>query len=189
MFYLKPLMRTIAFDDGYFKPKKKGKALLVGILSRFDNHIEGIVSAKISVDGFDSTKKIFGLIKKTRFGEQAQFILLSGLNFAGFNIVDVLQLFKKTKKPVIIIFRKKPDLKKFFLAIKKTKSAMKRRQLVLKAGAIYSVGKIHFQAIGICKRDAAQLIKRLCANSNLPEPIRLAHLVASGLSLGESTRP
>lgn len=189
MFCIKPFARTIAFDDGFFRPQKKGKALLVGVLSRLDNRIEGIVSTTINVDGFDSTKKILKLIKETRFGEQAQFILLSGLNFAGFNMVDATQLFKKTKKPVIIIFRKKPNMKKFFLAIKKTKRAMKRWQLVLNAGKICKSNNIHFQAIGICKRDAAQLIKRLCVNSNLPEPIRLAHLIASGLSLGESTRP
>lgn len=186
---MKPLMRTIAFDDGFFKPRKKGNALLVGILSRLDNRIEGILSTTITVDGFDSTKKILKLVRQTRFGEQAQFILLSGLNFAGFNTVDVQLLFRKTKKPVLIIFRKKPDMKKFFLAIKKTKCAMKRWQLVLNAGRIYSAGKIYFQAAGMPEKSAAQIIKRLCVNSNLPEPIRIAHLVASGISLGESTRP
>lgn len=186
---LKPLIRLIAFDDGFFTPKKKGKALLVGILSRLDNRVEGIVSAQIAVDGFDSTKKIISLIQKTRFGKQAQFILLSGLNFAGFNVVDAQQLHKKTGKPVLVVFRKHPDMKKFFLALKKTKNAMKRWQLVLNAGCICPAGKIHFQAIGLGGQTARQLIKKLCINSNLPEPIRLAHLVASGISLGESTRP
>jgi len=186
---LKPLMRVLAFDDGFFEPKKKGRALLVGVLSRFDNRIEGIVSTQIAVDGFDSTKKILQLFANSRFGEQAQFIFLSGLNFAGFNIVDVQLLFKKTKKPVVVVFRKKPNLEKFFSAIKKTRSAEKRLLLAKKAGRIFSAGTVFFQAIGLEEKSARELIKRLCRHSNLPEPLRLAHLVASGISLGESTRP
>ena len=44
---LKPLIRVIAFDDGHFTPKTKGEAFLVGVISRLDNRVEGIVSTKI----------------------------------------------------------------------------------------------------------------------------------------------
>jgi|GEM_PF-7054394 len=46
----KPLFRVAAFDDGFFAPKRSGKALLVGVIWRADNRIDGILSASIEVD-------------------------------------------------------------------------------------------------------------------------------------------
>jgi endonuclease V-like protein UPF0215 family len=187
-FLLKPLARAIAIDDGYFEPKTKGRALLVGVIARLDNHIEGIVSTKVSIDGFDSTKKIIEMLKHSRFQDQAKIILLSGINFAGFNIVDLEQLYNKTRKPILVVFRKAPNLKKFFSAIKKTRCQKKRIVLAKKAGKVFEFQGIHFQCYGFGEENARLLIKRLCHNSLLPEPIRIAHLVASGISIGESTR-
>jgi len=40
---LKPLVRVIGIDDGVFQPREKGQTILVGVVSRLDNKIEGIL--------------------------------------------------------------------------------------------------------------------------------------------------
>ena len=59
--------------------------------------------------------------------------------------------------------------------------------LLDKAGEIYSVGKIYIQIAGLTLSDAKQILKITCTRSLIPEPIRTAHLMAAGISKGESS--
>ncbi|MFH1256903.1 MAG: DUF99 family protein [Candidatus Diapherotrites archaeon] len=186
---LKKFIRVIAFDDGYFEPRKSRHSTLVGVVYRNDARIEGIVSTHITVDGLDATQKLIRLVSESKFLPQVSFILLSGINFAGFNVADAQKLFKKFSKPVIVVFRKKPRMKKIEAALSRLPDSEKRLELIKKAGPIHEFRQMHFQCIG-CETQAAKLvIKKLLLHSNLPEPVRLAHLIASGVTLGESTPP
>ncbi|MDP2974472.1 MAG: DUF99 family protein [Candidatus Diapherotrites archaeon] len=186
---MKHLLRVLAIDDGYFKPRRKGETILVGVISRLDSLIEGILSTKVQVDGLDSTKQISSMLLNSKFSNQISFILLSGLNFAGFNIVDLKKLFAKTGIPIIIVFRKMPRMQKIEAALGKFRDKKKRMQLIAQAGEIFPCNKIHFQVHGTDAKTAASVLRRTIKHSNLPEPLRLAHLIASGVSIGESTRP
>ena len=90
---MKQFCRVIGIDDGFFKPGTKTKTLLVGVIYRLGHTVEGIVSSEIKVDSFDSTKQIASMLNKKKFSSQISFIILSGVNFAGFNIVDIEKLF------------------------------------------------------------------------------------------------
>ncbi len=186
---IKRLARVVAFDDGYFRPRTKGSTKLVGVVYRFDSRVEGIISGSIRVDGHDSTKKIISMLKKSRFLQQVAFILLAGVNFAGFNIADVNQLNKKLGKPVIMVFRRKPRFHKIRAALRKFHDSRKRIALIENAGKVYNAENVHFQCIGTTPAVARHVIKKCLMHSNIPEPLRLAHLIASGVTLGESTRP
>ncbi len=186
---MKSLARVLAFDDGAFVQRSSKKALLVGVLSRLDNHVEGIVSDSLVVDGWNATQKMVSLIRKTRFGLQAKLILLSGITFAGFNTIDIRALSEKTGKPVIVVLRKKPEFEKIKVALQKLSNSKKRWNCIERAGIVFPFNSGFFQCTGIPPEEAQKLLEKLCLHGNLPEPIRLAHLVASGVSVGESTRP
>lgn len=186
---MKGLLRVLAIDDGSFKPRQKGKAILVAVLSRLDNRVEGILSTKVSVDGLDSTKKIIEMVKKSKFKQQANFLILDGVNFAGFNIVDLPLLSKKLGIPAIAIARKKPRMEKIKLALSCFKDCKKRIALIEKAGSIHKAGNIFFQCSGTDAQTVKTVLAKTTKWSNLPEALRLAHLIASGISRGESTRP
>ncbi len=186
---MKPFLRVLGIDDGFFKPRTKTQTILVGVVYRFGHTVEGVLSSKIRVDGFDSTKKIIWMAKKTKFSEQVSFLLLSGINFAGFNIADVKKIFEETKIPVIIVFRRKPRMEKFIAALKKVSNFKKRLSLVQEAGEIHKFKKFFFQFYGCSEQEAKTALQKTILHSNLPEPVRLAHLIASGITIGESTRP
>ncbi|HLD59290.1 MAG TPA: DUF99 family protein [archaeon] len=186
---MKQFCRVIGIDDGFFKPGTKTKTLLVGVIYRLGHTVEGIVSSEIKVDSFDSTKQIASMLNKKKFSSQISFIILSGVNFAGFNIVDIEKLFEKTKLPVIVVFRKKPRFEKIKNALKKIPHFKKRWALIEKAGRVFSFRKIFFQFYGCSEQEAKAVLRKTLLHSNLPEPIRLAHLIASGITIGESTRP
>ncbi len=181
--------RAIGIDDGSFIPESKGSTLLVGVLLRADNRLEGVMSTSIKVDSLDSTEKVLKMLKKSRFTSQASFILLDGVNFAGFNFIDLQALHSELGIPVIAVLRGKPSLEKISLALQRFKDKKKRLALIESAGAIHRAEKIFFQCKGISPSKARSAISRFTLHSNLPEPVRLAHLIASGLTLGESTTP
>ncbi len=186
---MKGLFRVLAVDDGFFKPKKKGKAILVGVVSRLDGRIEGILSTSVNVDGLDSTNKITKLLEKSKFKGQVKFLILDGLNFAGFNFVDLPKLNKNLGIPCIAVQRKKPNFEKIESALSSFKDKGKRLKLIEKAGPIHKARKVFFQAAGGDGKTIKTVLSKTTKHGNLPEPLRLAHLVASGVSRGESTRP
>jgi|TARA_B100001964_G_scaffold238288_2_gene303539 hypothetical protein len=182
---LKKEMRVIGIDDSPFNKFKKGKVLVVGAVFRGGSFLDGILSTKVNIDGNDSTKKIIEMINKCKFKLQLQCIFLDGIAVGGFNVIDVKELNKKTKLPVIVIIRRKPNIEK----IKKTLIRIKKKdkiKLIEKAGSVVPVGDIYIQLIGLSIEKAKEILKIVCTRSLIPEPIRIAHLIASGITFGES---
>ncbi|MBI2654714.1 DUF99 family protein, partial [Candidatus Woesearchaeota archaeon] len=128
-------IRVIGIDDSPFNKFKDKKTLLVGVVMRGGSWIDGILSTKADVDGNDATKRISNMINKSKFKPQLQCIFLNGIAVGGFNVVDVKELSKQTKLPVITIIRKMPDIGN----IKKTLIKIKKQQkikLIEKAGNV-----------------------------------------------------
>ena len=178
-------IRVIGIDDGPFNKFRDKKTLVVGVVMRGGFWIDGVLSTKASVDGSDSTKNITDMINKCKFKPQLQCIFLDGIAVAGFNVIDVKELSKKTKIPVITIIRKNPDIDK----IKKTLVKINKKdkiKLIDKAGEVIEINNIFAQLVGIDLSKAKEILKIACTRSLIPEPIRLAHLIASGVTVGES---
>ena len=93
------------------------------------------------------------------------------------------------EKPVIVVFRKMPKMEKIFKALERFADKDLRKELIKKAGRIYKAEHIFFQCAGIEASEAKALIKKFSIHSNLPEPVRMAHLIASAITLGRSTTP
>jgi len=181
---IKPEIRIIAWDDCAFSFKQK-KVQIVGVIFRGGKFLDGLLSTSIIKDGSDATEKIAQSINKSRHFDQLSVIMLDGISFAGFNLVDIKELNKKTKMPVIVIQRKSPDILKFTTALKIFPDNRKRKAMVKNAGKIYKFDKIFYQKSGIAENECREILKITCTRSNIPEPVRVAHLIASGLS-GES---
>jgi uncharacterized protein len=49
-----------------------------------------------------------------------------------------------------------------------------------------AVQGVYVQRAGITLDKTADLVRRLAQHSTLPEPLRTAHLIAGGVTLGES---
>ena len=133
----------------------------------------------------NATEKIYSSIRKSRHYDQLSLIMLDGISFGGFNLVDIKKLSKKTKMPVIVIQRKRPDIVKFLKAQKKLGNYKERTKIVKKAGKFYKYNNVYYQKSMISNEEAERILDLTCIRSNIPEPIRVAHLIASGLS-GES---
>ena len=178
-------IRVIGIDDSPFNKFKDKGVLVVGVVMRGGLFVDGVLSAKAKIDGNDAADKIIKMINKCKFKPQLQCIFLNGIAVGGFNIIDVKKLNQKTKIPVIVAIRKNPDIEK----IKKTLIKIKKRnkiKLLENAGKVIQIGSIFVQLAGIDIQKARKILKIVCTRSLIPEPLRLAHIIAAGIVMGES---
>ncbi len=186
---IKPEIRILGWDDSPFKPNDK-YVNVFGTIFRGGTWIDGLLKTRIKVDGSDATKKLIACVNQTRHYEQLRVMMIDGITLGGFNIVDIKELNKKTGIPVIAVTRRMPDFKKIKNALKNFSDGAERWKVVKKAGTpkACAVGgeRIYYQAAGIDDDNAKKIIALSCTRSLIPEPLRVAHLIASGASTGES---
>ncbi len=175
-------IRVIGIDDSPFSKGSNGKVLVVGVGMR-KNLIEGVLSTYVEIDGNDATDKIIEMIKRSKFGPQSKIIMINGIALAGFNVIDLEKLSEFA--PTIIVSRKKANYQKIREALKHVKNGEKKFELILKAGKQYRCEKVYFQT-KMEPKLACKYIKEYTIYSNVPEPIRIAHMIGSGVILGES---
>ncbi len=185
---IKPEIRVLGVDDGGFVPHVKRLVPVIGVVFRGGYWLDGVLSTEVEVDGFDATEKIARMVTGSPHCKQLRVIMLNGITFAGFNVVDVEALNVLTGLPVIAVVREKPDLSRIRRALENLSLGEERWKLVQKAGEIceVSVGRgkkrvfVHVAGVSVC--DAEWIVRLTSTRSNVPEALRVAHLVASGIS-------
>ena len=147
------------------------------------------MSAQVAVDGLDATAKLAQMIMASPHYKQLRVVMLNGLTFGGFNVVDIKDLNIQTGLPIIVMTTRKPDVAKVHAALKNLDSCEERWFAIVNAGQIFSVTiggckqKVYFQIAGITRQTAIEILELTATRSKTPEPLRVAHLVASGISL------
>jgi endonuclease V-like protein UPF0215 family len=185
---IKPEIRVLGVDDGSFTPHVRGQVVVVGVVFRGGYWLDGVMHTRIAVDGFDATDKISSMITSSPHYEQLRVIMLNGITFAGFNIVDLNALNTATNMPVITVTREEPNLADIHNALQNLPRCEERWRAVLNAGETIEVStrnakaKVYMQTAGVSKEDAKKILRLTSTRSNIPEALRVAHLVASGIS-------
>lgn len=184
---IKPEIRVLGVDDGIFIPHSEGFAPIIGVVFRGGYWLDGVMNTKVEVDGFDATEKIAAMVTTSPHHNQLRVIMLDGVTFGGFNVVDIKELNAKTKLPVIAVTRDKPDFREIRKALRKIPFPAKRWKAVVNAGEIYEVStrskkeRVYMEISGLVEEDARKILKLTSTRSSVPEALRVAHLIASGI--------
>ncbi|MEM3823322.1 MAG: DUF99 family protein [Candidatus Bathyarchaeia archaeon] len=185
---IKPEIRVLGVDDGAFIPRAKGFVPIIGVVFRGGLYLDGVMHTKVEVDGLDATEKIVSMILKSPHYKQLRVIMLNGITIAGFNVVDVKKLNTKTRLPVIVVTRERPNLEEIYEALKKLPKMEERWKAILNAGRIIEAStrseteKVYIQISGIHEDDAKKILHLTSTRSSIPEALRVAHIIASGIS-------
>ena len=176
----------LGIDDGKFTPHTDGSVIVVGVVFRGGCSIDDVMHTNIAIDGLDATKQFASMINASPHRKQLRLVMLNGITFAGFNIVDIKKLNAATKLPVMALTQERPDLAAIYKALTNLPNIDERWKMILAAGEIHEVinnrTKIYIELAGISLSDAQKIIAITSTRSSLPEPLRVAHLIASGIS-------
>lgn len=185
---IKPEIRVLGVDDGVFTPHLKGLVPVVGVVFRGGYWLDGVMHTKVEVDGFDATEKIAFMIIDSPHYKQLRVIMLNGITFAGFNVVNIKELNKEVKLPVIAVTREQPNFAEIREALKNLPKSEERWKAIQSAEKMFEVStrseneKVYMQISGILEEDAREILRLTSTRSSVPEALRVAHLIASGIS-------
>ncbi|UYP45669.1 hypothetical protein NEF87_001954 [Candidatus Lokiarchaeum ossiferum] len=194
---------TIAFDDA---PHSKmdlahnrilnpnltvnpTKVPLVGVTCR-GLQLLHTTRSQITVDGTDATEKILEVIQQNPYLNEIQLIFIDSPTMGGFNLPNAFTIYEQTHIPVILLPDRRPKSKigEVFQEVfpSKADQIAYLEQLPglesLKVEINHNPGIsriIYFHAIGIEKHQLIPLFHHLSEFSAIPEPLRLAHIIAS----------
>jgi len=188
---LKSEIRILGFDDGAFTPRSQESVFVIGVIYRGGKILDGALTTTVSVDGMDATENIVKLINESRHKPQLKVIMFDGITLGGFNVLDIKKIHDETRIPVIVINRKHPNLLKVKKALKNFEDGEERWKIILRAGKIkecyvQNFQKIYYQNIGIDEDKTKEVIKLSTTRGYIPEPLRVAHLLATAIVRGES---
>ncbi|MEA3281109.1 MAG: DUF99 family protein [Euryarchaeota archaeon] len=185
--HIKPEIRILAIDDSALLGER---IMIVGVVFRGGAWMDGVLRSEIARDGLDATDAIVEMVTGTRHYSQIRVIMLDGVTYGGFNVVDITELQRRTGLPIIVVMRAEPDMTRIRDALQNLPDADQRWQSIRNAGAISEInvheGSLYIQCAGIEVTDARKIVQLATTHSHIPEPLRAAHLIATGIVCGES---
>ena len=147
--------------------------------------VESIAVTHFPVDGAGATEFLAAWIARLRARPALRAIVLGGITIAGLGIVDLDALAASTRVPVLSLTRRDPSNHRVADALRA--AGLEARLPVLdRAPKAFAVDGVFVACAGIDRDDAAALVRASRGRTALPEALRLAHLVARALVLGES---
>ena len=188
---VKPEIRVLGVDDGFFIPHTKGTVDVIGVVYRGGYWLDGVMRTEVTIDGMDATEKIASMIKESPHYDQLRVVVLNGITFAGFNVVDINELHKRVNLPVIAVTREKPNFAEIKKALENLPERERRWKAIENAGNIIKVKTrnteeaVYMQIAGVSQKDAEKILRVASTRSNIPEALRVAHIIASGLTRPE----
>lgn len=180
-------LRAIGFDDEPFDCARGGDVAVAGVVCA-GTRFEGLVWGRVRRDGWNATAELVRLLAGGKFLPQLHLVLVDGIAFAGFNVVDLPALARALRRPCVAVMRRPPDLAAVERALRNLPRPERRLDVLRRAGPVHRLGAFVFQVAGADPEPTARALARLTDRGAVPEPLRLAHLVAGGVRTGESGR-
>jgi len=192
---VKPEIRVLGIDDGVFTPHSNELVDVVGVVFRGGYWLDGFMHTRVQVDGMDATEKLAEMITHSPHYPQLRVVMLNGVTLAGFNIVDIKELHEKIRLPIIAVTRDKPNFEDIKKALQNLPETEKRGKAIEKAGKMIRVRTregeepIYVHVAGVSEETAKRILRNTSTRSNIPEALRVAHIIASGLGTSIKSVP
>ncbi|TXT64560.1 MAG: hypothetical protein BAJALOKI1v1_550017 [Promethearchaeota archaeon] len=176
---------VLGIDDATFRLKEGSKfTFLIGVICQGTRLVK-VEKRKIEIDGKNATCKIIDMIKKNK--KHIQYVLTHTITFGGFNLINMKEVYAKTKKPLICIAEREVDLDSVKTALIHRFPDTYKNKLthIINAGDLYKseistaagTSNVYFHKIGITLIEAHELLEKSCIDSKLPEAVRIAHII------------
>jgi hypothetical protein len=185
---MKRNIKIMGIDDAPFSFQDK-TARVVGVVIRAPNYLEGVLHCSVSVDGLDSAETIAEMVNSSGHRRQLKGIMVSGACVGGFNVVDIEKLSDLTGIGVMTLTNNRPRENAVRGALKKHFLDWEARVAILEKGKKITIGaregprsyQLYARYAGMGEKSARGLVEVSRVRGALPEPIRMAHIIASSL--------
>ena len=176
----------LGVDDGPFEKFAPGAhAPIVGVMMEGADLVEGIAQTRFPVDGDSVTDFLADWIGSLRFRPALHAVVFGGITLAGLAVLEPEALALRLGLPVLVLNRKPPHDDGLREALRAAGLA-DRIALLERAPAAFALDDVHVSISGVSRQEARALLERTRRKGSLPEPLRIAHLIARAVATGES---
>lgn len=186
----KPGYRVLGIAES-FRPVLGDRSILAGVVMRADLLVDGFALGRCTVGGMDATGEIVEMYRRLERTD-INLLMLGGCIISLFNIVDLGRVSSETGLPLICITYNPSEglsevIKSRFPGdweerLRIYESNGPREELVLKTGGVVLVRRV-----GVSRRIAEAVLNRMTLSGRVPEPLRVARLLARSLLRHQAT--
>lgn len=183
----KKAIRVLGIAESFRKGDPR--SVLGGVVMRSDLVVDGFCLGETKVGGDDATLSMAGMYR--RLGRQdVNLIMLSGCIISHYNIVDVDSLSSRTGRPAICLtYRESAGIEEAIRAefveagqkLALYRKLGERVRLVLRTGL-----PVYVRLASISVPDASRVIESFTLQGGLPEPVRVAKLLAHSVRASQA---
>jgi endonuclease V-like protein UPF0215 family len=159
----------------------RSRSTMAGVVMRKDLRVDGVALARLTVGGMDATDAVLGIIA-TLARRDINLVMVSGSVVAWYNILDPGAVAESSGLPVIVVTYEaseglEGDILHHFPGDRERLEAYRR--LGERTPVMLGEGReIFIRATGISQGDAAAILRGFTKDGKVPEPLRVARLVA-----------
>ncbi len=176
-----------AYDDGYFPyyfKARRGLTYIAGVEVEDAYIPRRVAIGVVRVDGGDTHK----VIREMSSSMEGDVILLDGVIYAGFDVVDPHDLHNSTGKGVVVIQLFPLHLERIKRALQEHFDDWSERFSII--SSVYNKmirvetpwRLIEVYSVGLEFREVLGVLRETCIYSPNPEPLRIADKIASAIS-------
>jgi endonuclease V-like protein UPF0215 family len=175
--------RVVGVDDGAFRRGSR-RAVVALVFCSLPERVDGVALTYVEVDGADSTRRVASALRGSPHWDGVRAVLLDGATLGGFNVVDLTGLARSVERPVVAVTPRRPDFRAIDSALRTYFPGDRgRRRNLLRSRPLFPVrlptGTVFAAVAGATRAEATALVRRATLEGLWPEPLRLAHLVAT----------
>lgn len=182
----RPRPHVLGIDDGPFVKGQLEPVPIVAVMMEGADLVESVAVTRFPVDGDDATGFLGDWIGGLRTRSTLQAVILGGITIAGLGIVDVRALSAQLALPVLVVNRREPTSQDLEHALRSAGLADRAEALHATPPAERVQDGLYLAHAGTDPERAKALTCATLGKAQLPEPLRIAHLIAAALMSGES---
>lgn len=174
----------MACDDGKVRKLGAGTTAVACVSYREVRPISASIGI-IRVDGLDATSVLSALI--SMISRPPGVVFLDSITIGGFNVISLAGLARLTGMPAIVVYTYRPSVERLKAPlIRHFKDWELRLKALRPIESAYLVrtsrGPLYLVSWGVDREESVRLVEAYQLFTRVPEPIRVAHRLASEAS-------
>lgn len=172
--------RALGLADSYRSDAEE--STVAGAVVRADRVLDGLAFGHVTVGGTDSTDRLIELVRRIRRPD-IQYVFISGIAPAWYNIIDLPQFANALSCPVISVSFEdsdglEPALRDAFDGDALTKRLSRYERQPSRWPIEVNDEQVFVRAIGLDASESARVVRAFTPEGGRPEPLRVAHTAA-----------
>ena len=174
-------IRVLGIAESFTRDREK--SVLAGVVMRSDFVIDGVALDKITVGGMDATEGVLHVFESLQRAD-INVMMLNGCVISWFNIIDIKEVYEKLNIALVCVtYEESEGLEEHIAKHFEADERDSRIEAYKRLGNRVSV-RLHdnfdvlIRSLGMEKSEAAAVLKKFTTHGKVPEPLRVAKIVA-----------